>query len=64
MAEPASKAANIDESVFVDDRSLHLTLAVMKLYSPEKREKAMQVCAAMLLQKKQQLHSMFEYGIN
>lgn len=43
LSEPGSEAANIDDSIFVDDRSLHLTLAVMKLYSPEKREKARQV---------------------
>ena len=50
LAEPDAQAANIDESIFVDDKSLHLTLAVLKLYSPEMRHKALQVCSTSELQ--------------
>lgn len=43
LQDPAAEENNIDETIFVDGCTLHLTLAVMKLYSPEKRQHALTV---------------------
>lgn len=43
LAEPTAAGAGIEDSIFVDERKLHLTVAMLKLYTFEKRQKAAQV---------------------
>ena len=43
LADLSAAAAGIEESLFVDERKLHLTLVMLKLYSEERRQQAVRV---------------------
>ena len=45
--DPSAAAAGIEESLFVDERKLHLTLVMMKLYTEERRQQAVRVSRTM-----------------
>lgn len=43
LNDASAVEARIDESIFISPQTLHLTLAIMKLYTPEKRLQAEKV---------------------
>ena len=43
LLDPSAAAAGIEESLFVDERKLHLTLVMLKLYTEERRQQAARV---------------------